>query len=212
MFDGNGETYRTGFFTYDDDSLWWHGSDSYGHRQRRPDIEKVTADGNQVFIYNEDGTLHASFYPYTQAYRGGVNIAVGDLENDGWTEIVTGSAGSTGGGHVRVFNADGVLINPGFFPYDEVYRGGIKIGIGDLDGDGNIEIVTGAGITAVLMYGCSARTVTSSSRFFAYDPEFRGGVNIAVGDVTGDGLDDIVTGPGAGMARKSACMTKTATR
>src|SRR5262245_51170786 len=34
--------------------------------------------------------------------------------------------------------------------------------------------------------------------FLAYAPAFRGGVRLATGDVTGDGLDDIVTGAGPG--------------
>ncbi len=35
-------------------------------------------------------------------------------------------------------------------------------------------------------------------RFLAYDPVFLGGVNVAVGDVTGDGVPDVITGAGAG--------------
>jgi hypothetical protein len=31
----------------------------------------------------------------------------------------------------------------------------------------------------------------------AYDPQFTGGVRVATGDVTGDGIDDVITAPGA---------------
>jgi hypothetical protein len=35
-------------------------------------------------------------------------------------------------------------------------------------------------------------------QFFAYDPSFRGGVSVAAGDTTGDGLAEIITGAGIG--------------
>jgi hypothetical protein len=34
--------------------------------------------------------------------------------------------------------------------------------------------------------------------FLAYDPHFTGGVRVALGDVTGDGIPDIITAPGRG--------------
>jgi VCBS repeat protein/FG-GAP repeat protein len=37
------------------------------------------------------------------------------------------------------------------------------------------------------------------SQFFAYDKSFAGGVRLAVGDLTGDGVPDIATGPGPGI-------------
>jgi hypothetical protein len=45
-----------------------------------------------------------------------------------------------------------------------------------------------------VLSGASGEEIRS---FYAYDPQFAGGVNVAAGDIDGDGLDDIITGAGA---------------
>lgn len=199
VFNANGDAFRTGFFAYDEDHFGGMQVISYDI-DLDGNLETIAADGNQVFIYNEDGSLHASAYPYTQAYQSGVNIAVGDIENDGSVEIVTGTEAG-GGAHVRVLNKDAVVINPGFFAYDDVYRGGVNVAIGDFNGDGTKEIATGAGLNGgphVRIFNKNGQLINPG--FFAFDPSYRSGVNVAAGDVDGDGIDEIITGQGAGGA------------
>jgi hypothetical protein len=69
----------------------------------------------------------------------------------------------------------------------------------DFDGDGTPDLVVAAG------RGSDARVrvlagagLTERLSFLAYDPPFRGGVQVAVCDLTADGVPDIVTAPGAG--------------
>lgn len=196
VFSANGQVSRTGFFAYD-------GAHKGGTRVIRFDtdldgrLETVVADNTWVTIYDDDGSLHATFAPYTERYTLGINLAIGDIENDGSVEIVTGTENG-GGPQMRIFNKDGVLIHPGFFGYDTAFRGGVNVAIGDLNGDGIKEIIAGAGVGGgphVRVFNKDG--VVINPGFFAYDPAFRGGVNVAVGDVDGDGIDDIVTGPGA---------------
>ena len=40
--------------------------------------------------------------------------------------------------------------------------------------------------------------VTEVASFLAFDPTFAGGISVAAGDVTGDGVADLITGAGAG--------------
>ena len=53
------------------------------------------------------------------------------------------------------------------------------------------------------------KTGQIESQFFAYEPNFKGGVRLATGDMDGDGIDEIITAPGRGRARKSACSRRT---
>ncbi|MBI5077352.1 VCBS repeat-containing protein [Candidatus Falkowbacteria bacterium] len=197
VFNRFGHVSRSGFFAYKDEykggsQIIEYDLNNDGQR------EVLVADVNQVKIFNNDGSLSASFYPYTEKYDKGVNIAVGDLDKNGTVEIVTGTE-KGGGPQIRIFNSNGKLINPGFFAYGTNFRGGVNVAIGDLEGDGTLEIIAGAGFGGgphVRVFAPDGRLINPG--FFAYDPKFRGGVNVAVADVDGDGLDEIITGPGQG--------------
>ncbi len=207
IFDANGASKRNGFFAYNDAAKG-------GNQVVEFDLtgdgknELVTAGDSRVDIYNSNGSLRASFFPYTSNYKLGVNIAIGDLEGDGSVEIVTGTENG-GGPQVRIFNKDGVLIHPGFFAYDTAFRGGVNVAIGDLNGDGTKEIISGAGVGG----GPHVRVANKDGKiinpgFFAYDTAFRGGVNVAAGDLNGDGIDEIITGPGKGGGPQIKVYTK----
>ena len=73
----------------------------------------------------------------------------------------------------------------------------------DINGDGLDEIITGAGPGGgphVRVFSLAGGVVTelAGQGFYAYDPAFPGGVNVACGDVTGDGVPEIITGAGPG--------------
>lgn len=197
IFSASGEQKRTGFFAYESTfrggmQIIRFDTDDDGER------ETVVANESHVSIYETDGSLHVTFAPYGETYKKGINISLGDIENDGSVEIVTGTENG-GGAHVRVFNKDGVLINPGFFAYAKNFRGGVNVSIGDLNGDGIKEIICGAGYGGgphVRVFNKNGKLINPG--FFAYENSFRGGVNVSVADMDGDHIDEIVTGPGLG--------------
>jgi len=151
----------------------------------------------QVNVYDQTGFLY-SVMAYDPAFGGGVRVAMGDINFDGVPDLVT-APGPTGGPDIRVF--DGVthaLINE-FLAYDLAFTGGVFVALGDVNGDNFLDIVTGAGAGGgphvKAFFGTNGVLVSS---FFAYAASFTGGVAVAAGDVTGDGIAEIITGPGTG--------------
>lgn len=149
--------------------------------------------GPHVRVYNADGRLiNAGFFAYGTNFRGGVNVAVGDVNADGKGEIITG-AGPGGGPHVRIFDRNGKLVNDGFFPYNASFRGGVNVAAGDIDGDGDAEIITGAGSSGgphVKVFNGQGRLVTE---FFAFSAKSTAGVYVAAMDTDADRRAEIVT-------------------
>ena len=165
--------------------------------------------GPHVRGFEGDGTPIAglNFLAYgTLKY--GVNVACGDIDADGFDEIITGAGpGAVFGPHVRGWNFDGgsvsALSGVSYFAYGTP-KWGVNVACGDIDGDGYDEIVTGPGPGSV--YGPHVRgwnvdggtaTPISGVSYFAYGT-LKYGVNVTCGDVDGDGIDEIVTGPGPG--------------
>jgi len=147
-----------------------------------------------------------SYFPCYGIEKYGINPATGDIDGDGFDEIITGPGpGAVFGPHVRSFEFDGTPVpGVGFFAYGTL-KYGVNVAGGDIDGDGCDEIITGAGPGTV--FGPHVRawdhddsgTVTSKSdvSFFAYGtPKY--GVNVCCGDIDGDGYDEMVTGAGPG--------------
>ncbi len=143
-----------------------------------------------------------SFSAFEDAFAGGVRVAMGDVTGDGTPDIITG-AGIGGGPHVRVFDGrtgEKLLTNAGdFFAYDAAFRGGIYVASGDINGDGQADIITspgnGGGPHVRIFNGADGSLL---SEFMAFEEEFRGGVRVAVGDVNGDGVPEVIAAAGQG--------------
>lgn len=125
-------------------------------------------------------------------------MATGDVTGDGFDDVIT-AAGVGGGPHVQIFDGSTGRIVRGFYAYGSGYVGGVMVATGDVNGDGRADIVTGTGVGGgphVRVFSGADGSVLGE--FFAYAANFTGGVNVAAGDIDGDGRADIITGPGAG--------------
>jgi hypothetical protein len=177
--------------------------------------------GPEVVVYNAaTGGIVSAFFAFTPTFMGGVQVAVADINGDGVPDIIC-AAGAGGGPQVIVVDgtklnqiqANGQIANSAlissFFAYAPTFTGGVNVAAAVVNG--KPEIVLGAGATGgpqvLVIDGTKVAQVQSNgmiapaavlASFFAYTPTFTGGVRVAIGDVNGDKVADIICGPGAG--------------
>ncbi len=196
-----------------------------------------------VKIFNQDSNLQNQFLAYNENFRGGVEVALGDVNGNGNLEIITG-AGEGGGPHIRIFDKNGILINH-FFAFEKSNRSGVKIAsadvnqdgkdeiivvkksdpseikifdlkgelvnkfstnlfgnislsAGDINKDGKAEIIIGAGKGSEPFVKIFDKNGNLQNEFLAYHPNFRGGVFVSIGNADADGNLEIITGAGVG--------------
>jgi hypothetical protein len=191
-----------------------------------PDI--VTAPGagmsSQIKVFDgTSGAEVANYMAYMESFRGGVYVAVADINGDGHADIITG-AGQGGGPHVKVMDGTYVVppiegttpppttpsVLPGagdkpgvlteFYAYAPLFHGGVRVAAADVNGDGKPDIVTGAGPGGgphVRVYDGSTGAVMQN--FYAFAPTYAGGVYVTAGDIVGDGKAEVAVGSGTGL-------------
>src|SRR5262249_7243997 len=85
------------------------------------------------------------------------------------------------------------------------FHGGVRVAVGDLDGDGRGEILAAAGPGGIpYAETFNGLTLQGIRRFTVFDPRFPGGVYVAAAFLDGSGLERIVVGAGANDAPERA--------
>jgi hypothetical protein len=92
---------------------------------------------------------------------------------------------------VHIVDADTGELVTRFLAYEQTYRGGVRVATGDVNGDGVAEIITAPGRNRAPLVRIFNQSGVLLKQFFAFHSTFKGGVDVAVGDVNGDGMNDI---------------------
>ena len=159
-----------------------------------------------VRMYDGDGLLFGEDFLAYNLSGYGAEVSTGEVEADSEEAIITGPGPGVGyGPNVRGYRINGDSVTGLNFLAYGIRKYGVKVGIGDVDGDpdGAGEILTGPGPGE--MFGPHVRiwkydgekVIPLGSGFFAYGVR-KYGVGVDAGDIDGDGVDEIITAPGPG--------------
>jgi hypothetical protein len=166
-----------------------------------PDIICAAGPGGGPEVRVFDGKtfqMIRDFFALPATFTGGVFVAAGDVNGDGYADIVT-SADAGGGPEVMIWSGKDGTNLAGFYATAPTFTGGIRVACADLSGNGFAEVIAtagpGGGPQVTIFDGKSLSLLTA---FYALMPTFTGGLYVAAGDVNGDGRADIIVGAGAG--------------
>jgi hypothetical protein len=143
--------------------------------------------GPHVRVFSgADGSVLRDYFPFSLTFRGGVSVAVGDIDGDGRADVI---AGAGPGGRSQVWAASGAtglqLASflafpppglPSTYTGDTLFTSAVRVVAIDTNSDGVAEIIATPGAGAQPSVRVLNRSGTLLGSFLVFDPTFLGGV------------------------------------
>src|SRR5262249_27426456 len=157
---------------------------------------------NNTFNLGTGAGILANFYAFNPGFQGGVQVAAGQVEGAFTFSDLAVAAGPGGNSQVTVFRGSKInngTFNPtsgssilaNFYAYSSAFNGGLFITVRDFNYDGLSDVVIGTGpgvgplVTVIDAQALTNGTLNLANNtgviayFYAFDPNFQGGVRVA---------------------------------
>lgn len=158
----------------------------------RFDFVVPRADGLRLLLSNTDGTVTDGGTLGTPAIGPDHRVAYGDFDENGTTDIAlitnANQVGFVGQLLVYLGNGDGTFASAARVAVDDY----TDVRTADVDGDGNVDVVTGGLHELAIHSGLGDGTFLDAVRFDLSGPQTSFPSDIQIGDVTGDGHGDVL--------------------
>jgi FG-GAP-like repeat/FG-GAP repeat len=197
VLDAVGGNELSGFFPYGDRSeVGARVASADVNGDGKAEILAVPLDSSRVSVYGAGGGAAIRSIDAFGSERTGVtSIAAGNVVGDRRAELVA-AAPTYSGAEVKVIDVGSGETRASFYPYGGVAVSSLEVALGDVNGDGALDIV----LSAATPGGTEVKAIDAGgvqlADFFVLDPNILPGASLAAGDLDGDGRAEIVLGGG----------------
>lgn len=154
--------------------------------------DAVFTNGSFVRFFKSDGTrARNGFFTFESGVAGGAKVYNGDLDGDGVREKIIAT-----GPLIQIFNARGQLWFSDH-PYGGDYKGELRLAVGRLNGDREMQIIVAPSIGGNLfLYDFHGGLLKEN--IYPLGKKYQGGFSVAIGNVDGGGTSEAIIGTGRG--------------